>query len=113
MNEQQLDKLLAGLAIFFVETRRQRAVEIEHAQDAAVLDQRHDELGARFRVAGDVPWEIVDIGHQKRCAARRGSPANAFADRDSHAGRLSLERTEHQLPAVAEIKPGQFKSGNP
>ena len=64
MNEQVRDKLLAAVAIQFIETRGQRAVEIEHTQDTAILDQRHDEFGARIRVARDVTWEIVNVGDQ-------------------------------------------------
>ena len=64
VNEQKRDKLLAAVAIYFIETRGQRAVEIEHAQDAAILDERDDEFGSRIRVARDVAWEIVHIGNQ-------------------------------------------------
>ena len=64
VNEQKRDKLLASGAIPFVEPRGQRAVEIEYTQDTAILDQRDDELGARIRVAGDVAWEIVNVGDQ-------------------------------------------------
>ena len=44
VNEQKRDKLLAAVAIYFVETRGQRAVEVEHTQDAATLDERHHEF---------------------------------------------------------------------
>jgi hypothetical protein len=64
VNEQNRHKLLAALAIYFVEPRGQRAVEIEHAEDATILDERHDELGARNRVASDVARKIVHIGDQ-------------------------------------------------
>jgi hypothetical protein len=64
VNEQNRDKLLAAAAIYFVETRGQRAVEVEDAEDAAFLGERHDELGARNRVARDVARKIVDIGDQ-------------------------------------------------
>jgi hypothetical protein len=64
VNEQNRHKLLAAAAIYFVETRGQRAVEVEDAEDAAFLDERHDELGARTRVAGDVARKIVHIGDQ-------------------------------------------------
>ena len=38
VNEQSRDKLLAAIAIQLIETRGQRAVEIEHAQDVVILD---------------------------------------------------------------------------
>lgn len=37
VNEQKRDKLLAAGPIYFVEARKERAVEVEHAQNAAGL----------------------------------------------------------------------------
>src|SRR5262249_28106883 len=101
VNEEQREKLLAAVAVLCVEARRQGAIEIKHAHDVAILYPRHDQFGARERVARNVSGKIVDIGHQHRCAARCRSPANPFADRDSRAGRLALERAEHKLRVVA------------
>jgi hypothetical protein len=39
-------KPLAAFPVRPVETRVQRAVEVENAQNGAGLDQRHDQLGA-------------------------------------------------------------------
>jgi hypothetical protein len=45
VNEQDRDKLLAAVAIQFVETRGERAIQVEHTGHAAILDERHHEFG--------------------------------------------------------------------
>jgi hypothetical protein len=65
---KQRDQPLAGRLVHLVEAGEQRAVEVEHTRDLATLDQRHDQLGARSRVAGDMARKIVDVGDQNRRA---------------------------------------------
>src|SRR6266699_4386999 len=104
--EKQRDQPLAALLICVIKARKKGAVEIEDAPDDAVLNQRDDEFGARIRIASNVAREIVDIRDQHRRGACRGGAADPLAYGDPHAGRFCLERTEHQLRAVAEIKSG-------
>ncbi len=109
--EKQRDQPLAALLICVIKARKKGAVEIEDAPDDAVLNQRDDEFGARIRIASNVAREIVDIRYQHRRGACRGGAADPLAYGDPHAGRFSLERTEHQLRAVAEIKAGPVEVG--
>ncbi len=109
--DKQRDQLFAALPIRLVEAPEERAVEIEHANDFTGLDQRHDEFRARNRIAGDMSRKFVHIRHQHRLAARCGGAAHALADRDAQAGGPALERAQHQLVAVAEIKPGPVQIG--
>ena len=55
--------LQAGL-VLGVEAGGVGAVQVEHAQDPAVADQRHDDFRGRGGVAGDVAGEGVDVFDQ-------------------------------------------------
>lgn len=111
MLDEHSNQPLAPYSVDFIEPRENRAVEVKHAHHPAVLDQRHDQLGARVRIAGDVPGKLVDIRDQHRLAARRCRTAHAPADRDAQAGGLPLERPQHQLVSLAPIKPGPAELG--
>ena len=109
--DEQHSQPLAALPIRLVEAPEERAVEVEHANDFAAFDQWHDEFRARVRIAGDMPRKIVHIRHQHRLASRCGGPTHALADCNPLAGGAALERAEHQLVALAEIKPGPVQIG--
>ena len=81
----------------FVEVGEVRAVEVEDAEELAVLHQGEHDLGAGGVVAGDVAGECFHIGHEDRLAARRGGATDPAAHRDADAGDLALERAEHEL----------------
>src|ERR1700691_705037 len=88
--EKHRDEMLAAGAVVVVEAGEARAVEVEDAGDAAILDQRHHQLRLRDRVAGDMAGEGVDVGYQNGLAARRGGAADAVAPGDAKAGPLAL-----------------------
>jgi len=67
--DEERDQPLAALSIHLVETCEGRAVEVEHAPQMTAVDQWHDALGARSRVAGDMARKIVDVGDQNRRGA--------------------------------------------
>ena len=71
------DQFFAAGTVGRVEPAENRAVEIEHAENHAVLDQRHDEFRARDGIAGDMAGEFVHIRHHDGLAARRRSAAHA------------------------------------
>src|SRR5690606_7213026 len=89
---------------FNVETVRIRTVEVEYAHQRIIPVQRHHQFGARRRVAGDVAVEGIDVGHALGPAAARGGAAYALVERDADAGRLALERADHQFGAVEEVE---------
>ena len=109
--DKQLGQPLAALAIGLVETPGARAVEVEHPNHFAILDQRHHQLRARIRIASDMARKFMHIPDQHGLAARRRGAAHALADRDAQAGGLALERPEHQHLALAEIEPGPIEVG--
>jgi vanillate O-demethylase monooxygenase subunit len=87
-----------------VEAARHGAVEVDDADHGIAVEQRHDEFRARGCVAGDVAGKIVHVLDHDRLTLRHGGPAHALADGDAHAGRLALERPEHQLAAAQAIE---------
>src|SRR6478735_9014156 len=103
IHEYTGEPLHAG-AIGLVETREARAVDIPHADQALTVVQRHDDFGARGRIARDVPRECVDVSDHLGLPRRRSSAAHAFAERDAHAGRLALEGSDDQFGAIVEIE---------
>jgi dethiobiotin synthetase len=51
-----------------------------------------------------VAGERVHVFHDLRLALRRRGAADTFAERDAHAGRFALERTDDELRAIEEIE---------
>src|SRR5690606_21793121 len=99
-------------AIDRIEARRDRAVQVEHADQPAVgRHQRHHALRARGRVAGDVPGECIDVRHQLGLAAARRRAAHALVQRDADAGRQALERADHQFGAVVQVEAAPVEVG--
>src|SRR3546814_8452241 len=90
--------------VFNVETVRIRTVEVEYAHQRIIPVQRYHQFGARRRVAGDVAFERIDVGHALGIAAARRRAAHALVERDADAGRLALERADHQLVAIEEVE---------
>jgi hypothetical protein len=89
--DEECDQLFAACLVDRVKASVQGAVEVEHAQNLSGRSreggkQRHDELGARVRVARDMAREIADVGNQNRGSARGRGAANALAQRDPCAG---------------------------
>src|SRR5512146_1743670 len=91
---------LHARAIGFVEAGQPRAVDIPDADQALAVEQRHDDFRARRRIARDMPGKRIDVGDHLRLPRHRRGAAHALAERDAHAGRLALERPDHELIAV-------------
>src|SRR3569623_1824917 len=98
------DELFTGPGIHRIESPGARAVEIEHADQAAFDDDRYDQFGTARRVACDVPGKGLDIFHHLRLARRRGGAAHPAAQCDADAGRLALERPQHKLVPDQPVK---------
>src|SRR3984893_17588092 len=97
MRQEDRHEALATGAVIFVEAAGNRAVEIEHPEHAAIIDQRHDQLRSRLRIAGDVAGKFMHIGYDDRAAVGRGGAANPFAPRNADTGRLALKRAEDEV----------------
>jgi fido (protein-threonine AMPylation protein) len=53
-----------------------------------------------------VAWKFEHILDQNRSATDGGCAAHPFAEGNTHAGRLALERPKHKVFAAQEIKSG-------
>jgi hypothetical protein len=106
-------------AVFLAESVQNGAVDVEHAEHNAILDQRDHDLGVRRGVAGDVAGEGVHVRNQHRAPLGSRGAAYALAERDTRAGDLALKRADQQLLAFAvpggarqvETGPVQFGDG--
>ena len=101
--EEQPHRGLEAPPVGVVESGDPRAVEVEDPEEAPAEDEGNDDLRARGGVAGNVPGKRLDVGNDDRspCGGPR-SRRPRVADRDPHAGHLSLERPEHELAALRE-----------
>ena len=52
--------------VLFVEEAGARVFQVEHADDAALVEQRHDQLRAGLRVHGQVALVLAHVGHVDR-----------------------------------------------
>jgi len=77
--DKQRDQPFATRLVDLVKAPDNRAVEIEHTRNLPGLDERHDQLRARSRVASDVPWKVVDVLDKNRPGPCGCNSANAFA----------------------------------
>ncbi|EEF25176.1 conserved hypothetical protein, partial [Ricinus communis] len=89
-----------------------RAVDIEHAHQPAVLDERDNDFRIRRRIARDVARERVHVRHDDGFALDGRRAAHAAAERDAGAGRLALERADEEVFAIARFRGhGEVKAG--
>ena len=91
-------------AIMLRETIAHRAIDVEDADDARPRKERHDDLGLRCGIAGDVAGKRVHVRHDERLAPRPCRPTHAFAEPDAHARGFALERPEHELVTADEVE---------
>src|SRR5262249_46250875 len=99
---QELSQALEPATIGFVEPGYRRAVNIEHAQQALVLDQGNNNLRLRRRITRNVSGKLVYIPNHERLASCGCRAAYAFAEWDSYAGGFPLERTHYKLALLAQ-----------
>lgn len=59
--------------------------------------KRHDHLGTRRRIAGNVPRKRVHVGDQLRLVLCRSGSTHAAPKGNAHAGNFALEGTQAQL----------------
>ena len=76
--------------VLFVEERRLRVLQVEHADDAAFVEQRHNQLRARLGIHGDVARILAHVGHvdQPPLAYRRAH--QSAADGNAPHGRMRV-----------------------
>ena len=105
MLEQKAAALLQPVAIRGIKPCQFRTIEIQHAEHLSVLEQWHHKLGTRCNIARNMPGELVHVRNDEGFSALRGRAADTAAERDPHAGNLSLKRSEDQLATLDEVKP--------
>jgi hypothetical protein len=69
MREEDRDEALATRAVILIEAPRDRAVEIEHREHAAVIDERHDSSGSIRSLA-------IEAARVEASADRRPRPSH-------------------------------------
>jgi hypothetical protein len=99
--QKRCNEAFQSLAVFLAESVQNRAVDVEHAEHHAILDQRDHDLSVRGGVAGDVAGEGVHIRNQQRAPLGSRGAAYALAERDTRARDLALEWADQQFLAVA------------
>ncbi len=71
-----------GALVVFREEAAARVLQVEHADDFALVDERHAELGARLGIQADVARVFGYVRHQDRFAVGRGVAHEAAIERD-------------------------------
>ena len=56
--------------VLFVEEAGARVLQVEHADDAALVEERHDQLGAGLGIHGQVARVLAHVGNIDRAATR-------------------------------------------
>lgn len=85
------DDLFETQAIVVVKRSRGVRVEIEHGRDLPLsVEDRHHDLRASSRIAGDVPREGADVLDNDRLSLGRRGSADATIKRDLQTGRRPL-----------------------
>ena len=93
--------------ILGVKSPHDRAIEVKNTQDLPAANERHDQLGARGLITGDMTWESMNVFDQDGSARLNGGSAHAVPDRDADAGRLALEWPDDEfLLRSEEIEAG-------
>jgi hypothetical protein len=74
-------------------------IDVEDGNELAPrTDYWYDDLRPGAGIAGDVPWEICDIGNDDRPAFGRSGAANARSEGDFETTKGALVRTDAQKP---------------
>lgn len=72
----------------------ERAVDVEHAAQFSILDERNDDFAVGSRVAGDMSGKLMHVIHDDRLSFGRRRAAYAAASRNADACRKTLEWIE-------------------
>ena len=89
-------------AVDVVEVGEAVAVDVEDADDGAVLKHRNDNLGAGEAAAGDVAGEGIDIGDDEGAGFGPCGAADTAAALDAGAGDGALEGTQVEPVGVVD-----------
>jgi len=54
-------------------------------------------------------WKTLDIRNDDRSALPGSGAADAFTDRNPHARRFALERSQNKFVSLQEVKPGPIQ----
>ena len=79
-----------GADVLFVEESSAGVFEIEHADDAFLIEERNDEFRARLRVHGEIALVLADVGNVDGTPLADGCTDKAAGDGDAAHGRLGI-----------------------
>src|SRR5471032_3085501 len=97
-------QLLDARLIVSAKPRQFRAVQIQYANQSAVLDQGHHQLAVRRTVAGNMPRERVNVFDTLGLQSGGRRPAHSATKRNPHTGDLALEWAKHQFFVAIEVE---------
>lgn len=100
LHNEEFEALLVG----FVEMCQMFRVHVEHSDNPTFLHDRHDDLGAGFAAARDMPRELFDILNNDGLVALPRSSTDAFAACDRNTGYGSLEGAEVEVIALNVVE---------
>ena len=83
--------------MLFVEEAGACVLQIEHADDAALVKERHDQLRARLGIHGEVARIFAHVGHIDGPPLAHGRAYQAAGDGDAPQGRMRIA----EAPGIA------------
>src|ERR1700760_1304532 len=104
MSYNRLCQKLTTRLIMRIEPGQTRAVQVQHPEQGAGDNQRHHQLRARRNIARDVAGKRMHVRHDDRPTLLCRGAADALAKRNTHTGRLALERPQNQFAVARKIK---------
>ena len=83
--------------VLFIEEAGARVFEVEHADDAAFVEERHDQLGARLGIHGQIARILAHVGNVDGAPLAHRRAHQAAGDGDAAHGRVRVA----EAPGVA------------
>src|SRR6266404_3906148 len=85
------------LRVFLIESSELWTINVQYAQQATTLLERHDDLGIRRTIAGNVSGKVMHVRNNDCLALGSGNTANSFTNFDTNTRGLALKRTQHKF----------------
>ena len=98
--------------VVFVEEAGARVLQIEHADDAVFVEERHDELGARLGIHREIALVLAHVGNIDRTPLAHRRADQPAGDGDAAHGRVRIAEApcvarDQRLPLFVEQHDGE------
>ena len=101
---QQVDYFFEVFTVGFIECSQLVAVDVEHAPHFSCGYHRYDDFGTGEGTAGNVPGELIYVGHELGTGFSLGGAAYTASFLDAVAGHAALKRTKVEFAFVYEVE---------